>query len=383
MVLAVQRLPETLAVLASLMPEAWLSLLSDLPTWVLFAIVLGSLYVLSQGADWLIDAATQTAVRLGLPKVVVGATIVSLGTTTPECAVSVMAAWNGEPGLALGNAIGSVIADTALIFGLGCLLVRLPADRLILNRQGWVQFGTAVLLSAICYAEYARVGDKAAISREVGVGLLGLLAWYLWISVKWSREHARIVAAQTGEPLENVVEASEPALEAEFHLEHAGSNFVWTTLRGLVGLGMVLAASEFAVEAVKLLALRLGVPEVVISATLVAVGTSTPELVVGLMAIRRGHPELLVGNVIGADILNILFVTGAAACAAPLAIVDTNPGASFPTVFLAVQLPFMLGVLLYFRLCIFRAARQGAFDRWMGWPLVTSYLAFVIISLAA
>jgi len=368
---------------AHLLPGAWLAPIEGLPAWGLLLVFLATLYVLSQGADWLIDAASGTAVRLGLPKVVVGATIVSLGTTTPECAVSVMAAWNGEPGLALGNAIGSVIADTALIFGLGCLLVRLPADRMILNRQGWVQFLTAAALSAICYVEYARLGNAAAITRPIGVGLLAVLCWYLWTSIRWSREHARLVAAETGLSLEAAADQEEPAQEAELHLEHAEQHLPTLIVKGVLGLGMVLIGSEVAVHAVTLLAARLGVPEVVISATLVAIGTSTPELMVGFMSIRRGHPELLVGNVVGADILNILFVTGAAAVASPLAIVDTTPGVPFPNVFLALHLPTMLGVLLYFRLCIFRAARQGSFDRWMGWPLVISYVLFVLASIFA
>ena len=367
--------------LANLFPHAWQEMLHQLPTWGVFGIFVAALYVLSTGADWLIDAATGVAVRLGLPKVVVGATIVSLGTTTPECAVSVMAAWSGEPGLALGNAIGSVIADTALIFGLGCLLTRLPADAFILNRQGWVQAGSGFLFAAFCYVAYFRLGESAAVTRPVGIVLLTLLTWYLWRSVVWSRQHAQRVAADRGEQLAVAEAAEEPALEADLHLEHSPRNLGWTVGRGLLGLVLVIVGSEAAIDAVQLLALRLGVPEVVISATLVALGTSTPELVVGMIAIRKGHPELLVGNVIGADILNILFVTGAAAVASPLAIVDTSPDAVFPTVFLAVQLPFMLGVLAYFRLCIARAGRSGWFDRWMGWPLVASYVAFVLVSL--
>lgn len=367
--------------LANLLPSDWLEMLNHLPTLGVFGIFLAALYVLSTGADWLVDAASSVAVRMGLPKVVVGATIVSLGTTTPECAVSVMAAWRGESGLALGNAIGSVIADTALIFGLGCLLIRLPADAFILNRQGWVQAGAGFLLSAYCYFEYARVGEAAAITQPVGVILLVALAWYLWRSGVWSRQHAQRVAADRGEPLAVAEAAEEPALEADLHLAHSPKDLSWNVTRGVIGLLLVLLGSEVAIEAVQILAARLGVPEVVISATLVALGTSTPELVVGMIAIRKGHPELLVGNVIGADILNILFVTGAAAVASPLAIVDTSPQAVFPTVFLAVQLPFMLGVLAYFRLCIARAGRSGWFDRWMGWPLVLSYVAFIFVSL--
>ena len=98
-----------------------------------------------------IFGASGLAYRFGISKVIVGATVVSLGTTSPECAVSVMAAWSGEPGLALGNAIGSIIADTGLIFGLGCMIAVLPADRFVLSRQGWVQFGSAALLALLCY----------------------------------------------------------------------------------------------------------------------------------------------------------------------------------------------------------------------------------------
>ncbi|MCA9052471.1 MAG: sodium:calcium antiporter [Planctomycetaceae bacterium] len=362
-------------IVAHLIPEGLLTQVTQAPTWGLFVVIVVALYVLSQGADWLIDAATGAAVRMGIPKVVIGATIVSLGTTAPECAVSVLAAWDGQPGLALGNAVGSVIADTALIFGLGCLLVRLPADRFMLNRQGWVQFGTAALLAGICYVEYLRVGDAAAITRPIGLGLLVLLGWYLWQSVRWSRAHTRLVTAD--KPVDPAATES-PAVE--IHAPHARHGLAVSLVRGAVGLVMVLVGSEFAITAVQSLAERLGVPEVVISATLVAIGTSTPELVVGMMSIRKGHPELLVGNVIGADILNILFVTGASASAAPLTVVD--PRAEFPTVFLALHLPFMLGVLAYFRVCIARAGRQGWFDRWMGWPLVASYVVFVLLSLS-
>ena len=102
-----------------LIPVAWFS---GVPQWQLLLIGALAVIVLAKGADWLVDGASMLAYRMGISKVIVGATIVSLGTTSPECAVSVMAAWSGEPGLALGNAIGSIIADSGLIFGLGCLL---------------------------------------------------------------------------------------------------------------------------------------------------------------------------------------------------------------------------------------------------------------------
>ena len=134
----------------ALIPEAFFE---PLPILALLLIGAGALWVLTKGADWLVEEACTLAARLGMPKVVIGATIVSLGTTTPECAVSVMAAWQGNAGLALGNSVGSVIFDTAVIFGGGCLVAVLPADKFLLQRQGWVQVGSAVLLAVICYVQ--------------------------------------------------------------------------------------------------------------------------------------------------------------------------------------------------------------------------------------
>ncbi|MEE9212207.1 MAG: hypothetical protein V3U29_06100, partial [Phycisphaeraceae bacterium] len=112
-----------------LVPQHWFA---DLHGSLLLLITVASMAALIKGADWLVEGASALAYQLGMPKVIVGATIVALGTTSPECAVSVLAAWGGEPGIALGNAVGSIIADSALIFGIGCLLVALPADRFVL-----------------------------------------------------------------------------------------------------------------------------------------------------------------------------------------------------------------------------------------------------------
>ena len=334
-----------------------------LPTIVLLLIGAGALWVLSVGADWLVDGASHLAEQLGIPKVVVGATVVSLGTTAPECAVSVMAAWQGNAGLALGNAVGSVIFDTAVIFGGGCLLATLPADRFLLQRQGWVQFGSAALLAAFCYGQVFQYGEAATVPRWAGGVCLGLLALYLWKSVRWSRQHTGTIPDEKDdeEPLEAGKSASRLLLEM------------------LLGLILVLLGSRVTIISVTLTARRLSIPETVISATLVAFGTSLPELIVGLAAIRKQHLELLIGNVVGADILNILFVTGAAAVATPLPIVD--PLSRDPYVFLRILLPAMLLILGYFRICIALSVGKGEFRRWMGIPLVLTYVGFVVISL--
>jgi cation:H+ antiporter len=337
----------------------------------LLAISAVAILILVKGADWLVNGASGLAYQFGLPKVIVGATIVSLGTTSPECAVSVMAAWSGNAGLALGNAVGSIIADTALIFGLGCVLKALPADRFVLNRQGWVQFGVASLLAAFCYLAWASLGAEAQIERWTGFLLLALLAVYMFVSVRWAKEHPQ------GEPFIAPAEVNnEIPMVAPTPETVRKKGAIAYVLYSFAGLALVVFASHILISAVAALAVRWGVPQVVVAATLVAVGTSMPEMVIGLASILKGSPELLVGNVIGADILNVLFVVGASAAARPLPIVE--PGTALPEIFLLLHLPVMLVVLALFRFYIFRAVRRGNFERWMGYPLLALYVAYTV-----
>ncbi len=346
-----------------LIPHAWFS---GLPQWALLLLTAAALGAVIKGADWLVDGATGFAYRLGISKVIVGATVVSLGTTSPECGVSVMAAWSGEPGLALGNAIGSIIADTGLIFGLGCLIAVIPADRFVLVRQGWVQFGSAVLLAAVAYGAWALSGDRATLGRGIGLAFLALLVGYLYLSVRWSREHPGPAAADAA------------------HAVAAGASPMPRTRIAvliLAGLLIVLLASRVLILSVSELAEHhWHVPRVVIAATLVALGTSLPEMVIGLTSIAKGHREILVGNVIGADVLNVLFVIGASAAAAPLPILD--PTSSIPAIALLVHIPTMLVILIYFRVIIHLAARAGRFRRRHGVPLVLMYAAYVVLQYA-
>jgi len=370
------------ATFASILPSAWFS---GMPTLGLAALAVVTLVLVSKGADWLVDGAAGLAKRLGMPEMVVGATIVSLGTTTPEAAVSVMAAFGGNPGLALGNGVGSIIADTGLIFGAGCLITRLPADRFLLNRQGWVQIGSAVMLAALCYGAYALYGDDAALGLPVGILLTALLVTYLAVSVRWARQHptgggSDVAASSAGDALAPV--PADPPVPPPHAPDHPGVEHGIAALfgLGLAGLVLVVIAGDALVGSVSVVAVRWGVPQAVIASTIVAFGTSLPELVTGVRAIQKGHPGLLVGNVIGADILNVLFVIGLSAVAAPLSIID--PTATHPAIFLLLPVPTMLAMLLYMRVCIVFAGHRGHFSRWMGAPLVAGYVAYLVASYA-
>ncbi len=382
--------------LASILPT---TLFFDRPQWVLLVVAVVALVAVIKGADWLVEAAAGLAERVGMPKIVVGATVVSLGTTTPEASVSVLAAVGGNSGLALGNGIGSVIADTGLIFGAGCLMVKLPVDRFVLTRQGWVQFAAAVGLAAVAYTLYLIRGEEAVIGRPVGVLLLACLGVYLWVSVHWARAHARAERKAADQVLRDTTEAAGAGAEAGDpeaysarvllgeHAQAAGRSLWGLAALGLIGLAIVVLCGDAMVGSVAELARQWHVPQDVIAGTIVALGTSLPELVVGFTSIRKGHPELLVGNVVGADILNILFVIGAASVAAPLAIVDTytldGGGSTLSYAFLTIQLPTMLAMLVLFRIYIFVAMRKGRFSRWMGVPLLGMYLVYLLLNYTA
>ena len=165
-------------------------------SWALAAEIVVILIVLGKSADWLVSEAVVLSERSGMPKVIVGATIVSLGTTAPEVAVSVLAALRGDPDIALGNAVGSIICDTGLILGIACLINPLRLPREIVNRQGWLQFGAGWLLVAACWP-WATGGNPFQVGGNLpqmaGVIFIVLLAGYLWLSVRWARSSRQTV----------------------------------------------------------------------------------------------------------------------------------------------------------------------------------------------
>ena len=326
-----------------------------LPTWALLLIIVATIATLSKGADWMIDGVVSLAHKTGLPKVVIGATIVSLGTTMPEAFVSVMAAFMGNPGLALGNGVGSIIADTGLIFGITAMVAVVPMNRYILNRTGWVQVGAATLLVILSVSALAAADGEPMLHRWVGFLLLGLLACYLYMTYRWAKV------------------GGSAALEGEIDEEAVAMAMktIWLLIVG--GLLLVVASARMLVPCAGECAYRFGIPDDVIAATMVAFGTSLPELVTAITAIRKGHPEITVGNIVGADVLNCLFVVGAAAAARPLAI---------PENFFFFHFPTMLIILYSFRTFIFLSSKEGRFKRWHGAWLFGVYLTYVILQYA-
>ena len=321
------------------------SLIAGCPLWLLLLLIAASMAILTKSADYMIEGAVAIAIRTGLPRIVIGATILSLGTTMPEAFVSVLAAWTGNSGLALGNGVGSIICDTGLIFGLMCLVSRVPVRRFILNRTGWVQCVSATLLVVISLAVLHLNSNTPTLGRGVGVFLLILLIGYLYMTYRWSRQSGLV--------------------------PEVGEESNWGTGKAALflclGLTGVVVGSRVLVPCAAQTAVMMGVPQDIIAATLVAFGTSLPELVTAISAVRKGHPQIMVGNVVGADVLNCLFVVGAAATARPIEV---------PQTFFFFHFPAMLAILYSFRMFIFINS-DGWFKRWQGIWLLSIYALYI------
>lgn len=335
--------------------EQWLEhLIVGIPSIGLLLIVAVMLYTLGKGADWLVDEAVVLSTRWGLGKAVIGATIVSIGTTTPEAAVSVFSAIQGKPDLALGNAVGSIICDTGLILGLASLIAPLSFNRQLASRLSNVQVGAGILMVLACFpwsspaVVFSQGGNLPQIMGFIFVVLLGL---YVWQSIRWA--------------------SSTPTEDEEVSEQNGSSAFV--TLLKLIGsIAIVVISAQILIPAVTVLAERFNVPKAIIAATVIAFGTSLPELVTAITAVRRGHGELAVGNIIGADILNVLFVAGVAASATPTGLQATAK-------FFQFLFPAMVIILIVFRIGIFVSGSQ--LKRPFGFILVGTYILVTILSI--
>ncbi len=312
-----------------------------------------SLYTVGKGADILVDNAVSLSMQWGVPKMILGATLVSLGTTVPEASVSVVAAIQGNPDLSLGNAIGSIIVDTGLIIGIASLIGTLPIDRMIVRRQGRLQFVFALMLAVVCLPIFSS-GGTGRIYQWVGFVFVILLCIYMYLSFVWAKDAAK------GRDM------------AEDEEEKAGS-WVLKLVFMFLGIAIVVVSSKILIPSVAIVATRIGIPQSIIAATLVAFGTSVPELVTAITSVRKGAGELAVGNIVGADILNVLFVLGLSAAVTP-------SGIKVPFYFYYLQIPAMLVILVVFRFCSTR--KSGTIGKAGGALLFGTYIIYLVLNFA-
>ncbi len=308
------------------------------------------LVCLIKGGDWFVDGATAIARKFNFPEILIGATVVSVGTTLPEVMVSTNSALSGHGEIAYGNAIGSVICNTALIAAITLAVRPGPVDRKSLKTPVLFFFTAALFYAFTAYT----VGD---FTRPFGLVMLALFIVYMIITVK---------QMTGGKPA--AVTEEEPAEEEEMPLSKA-------LLLLVVGAALIAVGADLLVDNGTLIAAALGVPESVIALTFVALGTSLPELVTAVTSLIKGHSSLSLGNVIGANLFNLVLVCGLSITLAPFKLpasaVLFGHNAS-----LVLEIPVMFLVMLILTV---PAMLKGKLTRAQGFVLLAIYAAFVAI----
>ena len=273
-----------------------------------FLVFSGAFALLLKSAGWFVEGAVGLAERFRVSKTAVGVVLVGLATTSAELAVSVQAAWLGHPEIALGNGVGSVVADDGLVLAVGVLLAgSVAVDRRVLRSIGPFLLG-GFGLSFLFARDFH-------ISRPEGLVLVLLLVGYYAYIVRAGKK------GKFGVPLDA---AEVPMALGKVLLLFSG------------GAAGVLVSSYLVIESGLDIAKFLGIPEVVIGLTMIALGTSLPELSTAIAAARKGHAEVSVGNILGADVLNILLIIGSAALVNPITVEPETIRFSYPWAFLVV-----------------------------------------------
>ncbi|MEN8257271.1 MAG: calcium/sodium antiporter [Thermodesulfobacteriota bacterium] len=252
-----------------------------------FIAVFGGLSLLVAGGELLVSGAIKLAARLGMKPLLIGLTVVAFGTSMPEFFVSMSACGKGHPNIMLGNVVGSNVANIGLILAISALLRPLYVHYTRLRLELWAVLGVGCIFAAITWFGY--------FGRLTGLLFIGLLIWYTWFVY------------------------SNPASKAEALEEETASYFliIFLCSAGLVALAK---GSDFFIQGAVDVALYFGVSDLIIGLTMAAVGTSLPELASCISAIRRHHTDLLVGNIIGSNLFNLLMVLGGTSLFYPFSI---------------------------------------------------------------
>ncbi len=307
---------------------------------------------LIKGGDWFVDGAVGIAKRFHLPEILIGATIVSIGTTLPEVMVSATSAFEGHSEISYGNAIGSIICNTALIAALTVAIRPGSVHRKSLGLPVTFFFGTALFYSIISYT-------TGTYSRWTGIVLLGIFAVYMVLSVLQARREQKNEQPQQTESPEKKVSAGQVFKDIAFLI---------------LGGALIAVGAKLLVDNGTFLAEKMGVPESVIALTFVALGTSLPELVTAITSLVKGHGALSLGNIVGANLFNLVLVCGVSITIRPFGVPQSSTVAGINTSLL-VEIPLMLAVM---GILTVPALLKGKLYRYQGILLLCLYAAFCV-----
>lgn len=310
---------------------------------------LGSLIL---GADRFVGAAARGAKTLGISPIVIGLTVVAFGTSAPELIVSINAALQNVGELAVGNAVGSNLANIGLVLGITALVKPLPAQRHLLSQESPALI-IITLLAGLCLI-------NSYLGRVESILMLMLTFVLLWLTVKYKKQH--------------------PDLEERQFVEEIQGISTGAAVVGFIGgLIAMLIGSQALVWGARVIALQLGVSELIIGLTIIAIGTSLPELATSIAGTLRGHHDIAIGNVFGSNMFNLLMVMPAAGIVAPL---ELDSAVFFRDYLVMAGMTLLLVGTIMFK--HWRNQRQPVYlSRWFGAVLMSCYILYLIILVPA
>jgi cation:H+ antiporter len=300
--------------------------------------IVGLIFI-TKGADWFTESAVSISQKSGIPKMIIGATIVSFATTAPEFAVSAYAAYLGHTGLTVGNAVGSAICNAGLILGGVIVLRSIPVEDSSFLKRGAFMIVSALLLIV--------VSIDGMLTPVDGILLLVVFVAFLYYNYR----------------LQSLLFGTNEEVNEE--LGEISNSISKDVVFFVLGAALVVGGSRILIDSGTDIAMWLGVPEMIIGLTLVAFGTSLPELITAISATRKGHNDLAVGNILGANTMDIALILGASSLISELPIQDQSLYYDFPAMLL------IMGMIVFFGL----TGRKLA--RWEGAVILATYIAYV------
>ena len=256
--------------------------------FIAIALLIVGFVMLTKGADWFVDGSSALAFRLGIPQLVIGLTIVAMGTSAPEAAVSITSALKGNEGITVGNVVGSNIMNILLILGIASVIVPLAVQKSTRMIEIPYMIAITVLFGVLGYTGEMVTRVEGGI---LWIAFLIYLGYLLWMAKKGKED--------------NEPDEKQKSLPVQL-------------LMILAGLICIVLGSDFVVDGATEIAKVIGISDRIIGLTIVAFGTSVPELVTSIAAARRGNADIAIGNIVGSNVFNILFVAGTSALISPV-----------------------------------------------------------------
>ncbi len=315
-----------------------------LEIYILFFV---GIFLLIKGADYLVEGASSLATRMHVPTIIIGITIVAIGTTMPELIVNILAAIEGNAEIGFGNIIGSNIANILLVLGITALITPIKVERNAIWKEIPITLIAVAVLFVVSNSVIIDQSHTNLITRTSGIIMLIFFVIFIYYSIE--------IFKQTRKKLQKAsvnIKERNPVLTAGM------------ILGGLVGL---FIGGRWVVDGAVTIAQQLGLSQFLISATIIAIGTSLPELVTGITAARKNETGVIVGNVAGANIFNIFWILGITALITPIAV----------PAFINVDIIFM-GIVTLILLFLIFVGKSREIERWQGGVLLALYLAYMV-----